>query len=44
MYSKLMCALKTKVIGTTEMRIAFVLLTTVMFILRMPSDGGGLGG
>ena len=44
MCSKLICALKTKIYTFTDIRILFVILTAVMFILRSPSDGGGLGG
>jgi hypothetical protein len=46
MSSKLMSTLKSKVVTTNEIRIAFFILTLVLFILGAgaPSDAGGLGG
>jgi hypothetical protein len=44
MYSKIVCTLKTKVVTLNELRIAGFILTLGMFILGMPTDGGGLGG
>lgn len=46
MSSKLMQALKTKVITSNEIRITMVILTLALFLLGAgaPSDGGGIGG
>jgi hypothetical protein len=46
MSSKLMSALKSKVVTTNDVRIALFVLTVVLFVLGAgaPSDGGGLGG
>ncbi len=46
MTSKLMNALKTKVVTSTDVRIALFVLTLVLFVLGAgaPSDGGFLGG
>lgn len=46
MTSKLMSAVKSKVVTSNEIRIALFVLTLVLFILGAgaPSDGGGLGG
>jgi hypothetical protein len=44
MYSKLICALKTKVFTAADIRILFAILSVGMIIMSFPSDGGGLGG
>ena len=43
---KLMSALKTKVITSTDVRIVLFILTLVLFVLGAgaPSDGGGIAG
>lgn len=44
--SKLMAALKTKVVTSNEIRIALIIVTLALFLLGAgaPSDGGGIGG
>ena len=46
MSSKLMKALKSKVINSNDFRIMMVILTLALFLLGAgaPSDGGGIGG
>lgn len=44
MASKLFYALKTKVITLKDLQMAGFIFAMGMFLLGMPSDGGGLGG